>query len=63
MRMKTIFRFYDQAYDVLREEGELWIVIQKKQGAPSAKKCMEEVFGNAEILKRNKGYYIIQSIK
>ena len=47
----------------LNKNGRLVIVIQKKQGAPSAKKCMEEVFGNAEVLKRNKGYYIIQSIK
>lgn len=52
-----------ESYSHLNEHGRLVIVIQKKQGAPSAKKCMEEVFGNAEILKRNKGYYIIQSIK
>lgn len=52
-----------ESYSHLNANGKLVIVIQKKQGAPSAKKCMEEVFGNAEILKRNKGYYIIQSIK
>lgn len=52
-----------ESYSHLNDRGKLVIVIQKKQGAPSAKKCMEEVFGNAEILKRNKGYYIIQSIK
>ena len=52
-----------ESYSHLNKNGRLVIVIQKKQGAPSAKKCMAEVFGNAEILKRNKGYYIIQSIK
>ena len=52
-----------ESYSHLNKNGRLVIVIQKKQGAPSAKKCMEEVFGNAEVLKRNKGYYIIQSIK
>ena len=52
-----------ESYSHLNKNGRLVIVIQKKQGAPSAKKCMEEVFGNAEILKRKKGYYIIQSIK
>ena len=41
----------------------LTLVIQKKQGAPSAKAKMEDVFGNATILKRDKGYYILQSIK
>ena len=43
--------------------GDLTIVIQKKQGAPSAKAKMEEVFGNCEILKKDKGYYILRSEK
>lgn len=43
--------------------GSLTIVIQKKQGAPSAKKRMEEVFGNCQILKKDKGYYILESVK
>ncbi|GKQ42162.1 methyltransferase [Companilactobacillus sp. RD055328] len=42
--------------------GSLWVVIQKKQGAPSAKKLMEETFGNAEIIKKDKGYYILKAI-
>lgn len=51
------------AYDHLKPHGELRIVIQKKQGAPSAQKKMLEVFGNCQILKRDKGYYILQSLK
>ena len=43
--------------------GDLTIVIQKKQGAPSAKSKMEEVFGNCEIVKKDKGYYILRSVK
>ena len=43
--------------------GDLTIVIQKKQGAPSAKAKMEEVFGHFEILKKDKGYYILRSRK
>jgi len=38
-------------------------VIQKKQGAPSAKKLMEDIFGNATVINREKGYYILQSYK
>ena len=34
-----------------------------KQGAPSAQKKMEETFGNAEIVTKDKGYYIIKSVK
>lgn len=41
--------------------GHLTIVIQKKQGAPSAKAKMEAVFGNCEVLKKDKGYYILRS--
>ncbi|WP_427910662.1 class I SAM-dependent methyltransferase [Pediococcus parvulus] len=47
----------------LQVGGSLIIVLQKKQGAPSAKKKMEQVFGNAEIIHKQKGYYIIKSVK
>ena len=43
--------------------GELWIVIQKKQGAPSAEKKMVEVYGNCEIMEKKKGYFILKSKK
>ncbi|MFS1088415.1 methyltransferase, partial [Enterococcus casseliflavus] len=46
----------------LSENGTLTIVIQKKQGAPSAKAKMEEVFGNCEIIRKDKGYYILESV-
>ena len=51
------------SYTHLLDGGDLTIVIQKKQGAPSAKAMMEEVFGNCEILKKDKGYYILRSRK
>ncbi|HEO7459954.1 TPA: methyltransferase, partial [Streptococcus agalactiae] len=41
----------------------LTIVIQKKQGAPSAKAKMLDTFGNCDILKKDKGYYILRSEK
>lgn len=51
------------AKEHLKDGGRLTIVIQKKQGAPSAKKRMEDVFGNCQILKKDKGYYILESVK
>ncbi|MDG3132407.1 class I SAM-dependent methyltransferase [Streptococcus suis] len=51
------------AFDHLETGGTLTIVIQKKQGAPSAKAKMEEVFGNCQIIKKDKGYYILESVK
>ncbi|KRN99224.1 class I SAM-dependent methyltransferase [Companilactobacillus kimchiensis] len=50
-----------ESKDHLTENGELWIVLQKKQGAPSAKKLMDKTFGNVEIVTRDKGYYILKS--
>ncbi len=50
-------------YDLLAEGGEMWSVIQKKQGAPSAMKKLEEVYGNVELVNREKGYYILKSVK
>ena len=51
------------AFPRLAVGGTLTVVLQKKQGAPSAEKKMQETFGNVTILKRDKGYYILQSVK
>ncbi|WP_159722391.1 class I SAM-dependent methyltransferase [Enterococcus sp. CSURQ0835] len=47
----------------LKTGGTLTVVIQKKQGAPSAKKKMAETFGNVAIVSKDKGYYILKSVK
>lgn len=60
---KVVFEILEKSYDYLNEQGFLMIVIQKKQGAPSAKKKMEEIFGNCEIVTKDKGYYILKSVK
>jgi len=51
------------ANDHLTLGGTLTVVLQKKQGAPSAKKLMTATFGNCTIIKKDKGYYILQSVK
>lgn len=60
---EVIFKIYEQAFAHLVSGGELWVVIQKKQGAPSTMTRLEELFGNAEIAAKSKGYYIIKSKK
>lgn len=59
----VIYDFVDKAYSALDEAGDFWLVIQKKQGAPSMQKKMEEVFGNVEKLTQKKGYWILRSTK
>ncbi|MCU7357132.1 class I SAM-dependent methyltransferase [Enterococcus dispar] len=60
---KVVHTILSDAYPLLKVGGTLTVVIQKKQGAPSAEKKMKEVFGNCEILTKDKGYYILQSVK
>ena len=60
---QVVHEIIEESKDFLETGGDLTIVIQKKQGAPSAKSKMEEVFGNCEILKKDKGYYILRSVK
>lgn len=60
---QVVHTIISESINYLKVGGNLTIVIQKKQGAPSAKAKMEEVFGNVEILKRVKGYYILRSEK
>lgn len=60
---EVVHRILAEAYDHLVEEGQLVIVIQKKQGAPSAQKKMQEVFGNVERIALDKGYWILVSTK
>ena len=43
-------------------DGVLLVVIQKKQGEPSARKLLTKTFGNCTILKRDKGYYVLQAV-
>ena len=60
---QVVHEIIEKSKDFLETCGDLTIVIQKKQGAPSAKSKMEEVFGNCEIVKKDKGYYILRSVK
>ena len=43
--------------------GMILAVLQKKQGAPSAMKKMEETYGNCETIAKEKGYYVLKSVK
>lgn len=60
---QVVHEIIEKSKDFLATDGDLTIVIQKKQGAPSAKSKMEDVFGNCEIVKKDKGYYILRSVK
>ena len=56
-------QMYEGAKQYLIDGGSLYVVIRKKQGAESAFKYIETVFGNASILHKEKGYWIIKATK
>lgn len=60
---KVVHEILETSYNHLMEDGLLLIVIQKKQGAPSAKKKMNEVFGNVKRIHLENGYWILASRK
>ncbi|WP_436957043.1 class I SAM-dependent methyltransferase [Staphylococcus sp. AS1337] len=60
---EVVHRILEDAYVKLKIDGELFVVIQKKQGMPSAKKKMQDTFDNVEVLEKSKGYYILRSVK
>jgi 16S rRNA (guanine1207-N2)-methyltransferase len=59
----VVFSFYDGAYEHLNKEGRLYVVVQKKQGAPSTKAKLENLFGNCETANKKSGYFIFRCIK
>lgn len=60
---QVVHRILSEARVHLLPGGTLTVVIQKKQGAPSAEQKMLDVFGNVAVIARDKGYWIIQSVK
>ena len=60
---KVTYKMYEEAKQYLIDGGSLYIVIRKAQGADSASKYIESIFGNVELLDRHKGYHIYRFIK
>ncbi|MBS2967324.1 class I SAM-dependent methyltransferase [Metabacillus sp. KIGAM252] len=59
----VVHEILEKSYEYLRAGGELWVVIQKKQGAPSAAAKLEEHFDEVDVVQKKKGYYIIRAKK
>jgi 16S rRNA (guanine1207-N2)-methyltransferase len=60
---QVVHHIFEQAYEHLEVGGELWVVIQKKQGAPSAVTKLQELFGSVREEDRDKGYWILAATK
>ncbi|MBR1796468.1 MAG: class I SAM-dependent methyltransferase [Clostridiales bacterium] len=60
---KTVFAFYEQSYEHLKENGAIYVVLQRKQGADSTKRKLQELFGNCETISIKGGYHVMKSVK
>ena len=56
---KILYEILFGAKDYMKEDGSLYLVINKDQGAKSLKKDLEECY-NVTTLKKNKGFYVFK---
>jgi 16S rRNA (guanine1207-N2)-methyltransferase len=59
----VVHQIFSDAYNALVTHGNLWVVIQKKQGAPSAFAKLESIFGNVQEITKDRGYRIFKAKK
>jgi 16S rRNA (guanine1207-N2)-methyltransferase len=59
----VVHAIFEQSANYLLPKGELWVVIQKKQGAPSALEKLNMIFAQVDVVEKKKGYFIIRAQK
>ena len=59
---EVVYGILDGARDYLKEDGELWMVIRKNQGAKSTIEHLKNNY-ECEIVTKSKGFYIIKAKK
>lgn len=59
----VVHRIFEEGLELLNAGGVMWVVIQKKQGAPSALEKLQLLYDSVEEVTRDKGYWILKAIK
>lgn len=57
----VVYSIFEQSANYLLSGGQLWVVIQKKQGAPSALEKLKMIFDEVDVVEKKKGYFIIRA--
>ena len=57
-----VLEILENAFDHMEDDGELYFVIRRDQGALSIKKRLEST-QKVEIINKDKGYFVFKSIK
>lgn len=58
---EVLYKILFEAKEHLNENGELWMVINKDQGAKTITKKLEQ-FYDVTIVEKNKGFYVIKAV-
>lgn len=56
----TVYRLFEDCTQHLVQDGVLWIVIRKQQGAESALKYLRSIFADVAVVERSGGYWVIR---
>lgn len=59
---EILYKILFEAENHLNDNGELWIVVNKNQGAKTLLKDLKQKY-SVELIEKNKGFYVIKSIK
>jgi 16S rRNA (guanine1207-N2)-methyltransferase len=60
---QVVYRLFEAAFEHLKAGGQLWLVMHKKHGDPSAFQKLTEQFGRVEEKTKKKGYRIFCATK
>ena len=57
---QVIYRLFAQSAKKLTENGALYLVIRRQQGAESALKYLKTIFGQVETVEKSGGFWVIR---
>jgi 16S rRNA (guanine1207-N2)-methyltransferase len=60
---ELIYKMFEESFTHLNTDGVFYTVIQKKQGAPSAKAKIFSVYGNCDAIEKQGGYWVLKACK
>lgn len=59
---KIVYKMFNDSYDHLNTNGNLWVVIRKQQGASSAVNEIKSKFNNCDIVKKKKAFGYLKQL-
>ena len=58
---EKLYEIVMNAKEHLKEDGSLWIVVRKQQGAESMVRDMKNAYKTVEVIAKKKGFFIIKA--